>query len=599
MSVSRRAVTSFGLFLSFALTATAQGPAEKTERHAYTTEQWREDLQFLARELPKRHRNAFHKISPATFDSEVAALDARIPSLTDHEIVVGLASIVALVGDGHTRLALPQDPDAGFDRAHTVTDPPKDSSLFMHHLPVKVALFDDGLFVRAATAEYRDLIGARVVRVGSLRADSAIEALRPVVNYDNEPGFDFIAPTLLPVPEVLHATRVSDTPNEVTLVVEKNGQTKNVTLKPLALFGKPRFIEAREQLANVPLWEKDTEKYYWLTNIPASRALYVQVNRIGSAREENINDFARRIRETFRKTGAQRVVVDLRHNPGGDGNMDRPLFTALVRDSAINSLGHLFVLIGRETFSAAQMLVNDFEHSSNALFVGEPTGGSPSSYGDSRKFKLPNSGLTVRASTIYWRDMDGNEKREATNPYIPVKLTAKDYFAGNDPVMNAVTSFDPSITPEKLVATVQEKAGWPEAMHICWAYAADPLVERPLRTRGMAACGTLLQQKGEAKVAVDWFRAMINYLPDEPAAYAGLAAALAATGQADDAAEARTKARDLSRQRKSSAGSSRSSGSPLSDPPCALQRGLSGFSQLPRPATRHPCSSPSGLSDRR
>jgi hypothetical protein len=547
MHTSSKALAGLILLLSFApfVAASSQAPA----RHAYTTQQWRKDLQFVARELPKRHRDAFHKITRATFDSAVSALDTRVPTLSDHEIVVGLASIVALVGDGHTRLALPQDPDVGFDRAHTVTDPPRDSSLYMHNLPVKFALFDDGLFIRAATPEYQNLIGSRVVRIGRLRADSAVEAMRPVVNYDNEQGFLFIAPTLMPVPEVLHAMQITDGTDQVTVVLEKNGSAQAVTLKPVVLFGKPKFVEAREQLAPVPLWEKDIEKWYWLTELQGARTVYVQSNRIGSAPEENVNDFARRIRRTFRETHAERVVIDLRHNPGGDGNMNRPLFTALVRDSAINRFGHLFVLIGRETFSAAQMLVNDFEHSSNAIFVGEPTGGSPSGYGDSRKFKLPNSGLTVRASTIYWRDMDSDEKRPATIPYLPVALTAKDYFSGKDPVLDAATSFDVATTPEKLVEIVQASAGWPQAMHICWAYVADPLISRTDRNRGMSACGALLQKRGEAKTAVEWYRAMINYLPDEPEGYRGLAGASTAIGDTNGATQAFAKAKELDARR--------------------------------------------------
>src|SRR3954471_10378337 len=240
MPVSTKAFSGLILLLSFApfVTAAAQAPA----RGAYTTQQWRDDLQFLARELPKRHRDAFHKITRATFDSAVSALDTRIPTLSDHEIVVGLTSIVALVGDGHTRLALPQDPDVGFDRAHTVTDPPRDSSLYMHNLPVKFALFDEGLFIRAATPEYKDLIGSRVVRIGRLRADSAVEAMRPVVHYDNEQGFLFIAPTLMPLPEVLHAMRIADGVGEVTITLDRNGASKTLTLRPVQLFGKPRFI---------------------------------------------------------------------------------------------------------------------------------------------------------------------------------------------------------------------------------------------------------------------------------------------------------------------------------------------------------------------
>ena len=89
-------------------------PVGARAQRALTEEQWREDLRFLAQELPNRHRNAFDRVkgraTRAHFDSAVAALDHRIPSLADHEVVVGMAGLVAMIGDGHTRLTLPQDP---------------------------------------------------------------------------------------------------------------------------------------------------------------------------------------------------------------------------------------------------------------------------------------------------------------------------------------------------------------------------------------------------------------------------------------------------------------------------------------------------------
>ena len=62
----------------------------------------------------------------------------------------------------------------------------------------------------------------------------------------------------------------------------------------------------------------------------------------------------------------------------------------------------LFTIIGRSTWSATQFLVNEMEKYTNTLFVGEPTGGKVNSYGDSRKIILPNSGITVRVSTLWW-----------------------------------------------------------------------------------------------------------------------------------------------------------------------------------------------------
>ena len=58
---------------------------------------WREDLAYRAREMARQHKNLYHTISRAQFDSAVAALDRRIPSLQRHQIIVEMAKIVALV----------------------------------------------------------------------------------------------------------------------------------------------------------------------------------------------------------------------------------------------------------------------------------------------------------------------------------------------------------------------------------------------------------------------------------------------------------------------------------------------------------------------
>src|SRR5262245_24202270 len=72
-----------------------------------TAETWLADLDSFARELPKRHKNAFHAITRERFASEVASLRARAGQANDDEMIVGLMQIAAMVGDGHTYVRLP------------------------------------------------------------------------------------------------------------------------------------------------------------------------------------------------------------------------------------------------------------------------------------------------------------------------------------------------------------------------------------------------------------------------------------------------------------------------------------------------------------
>src|SRR3989442_15208168 len=81
--------------------------------------------------------------------------------------------------------------------------------------------------------------------------------------------------------------------------------------------------------------------------------------------------------------------------------------------------GHLFVITGRLTFSAAMNLASRLEHETHATFVGEPTGSRPNHYGEAVTLTLPASGITARGSTPYLPNSKPNEKPLRDPPQIP------------------------------------------------------------------------------------------------------------------------------------------------------------------------------------
>src|SRR4051812_7048466 len=70
-----------------------------------SVEQWREDLYFMAREMERLHKSLYHSVSREAFAAAIADLDARLPGLQRHEVIVGIMRIVAMVGDGHTNVS--------------------------------------------------------------------------------------------------------------------------------------------------------------------------------------------------------------------------------------------------------------------------------------------------------------------------------------------------------------------------------------------------------------------------------------------------------------------------------------------------------------
>jgi len=401
--------------------------------------EWREDLRFMASEMEKRHRNLFHTVSRERFEAAVRSLDARIPSLARHRILVEMARIVAMVGDGHTNLAPTRDPRVGF-----------------RTYPLRLYLFADGLAVRAASREHADAVGAKVVRIGSSSADQAYRAVRELIGRDNEMDARFFAPHLLVMPEILHALGLIDDMEDAAFTLDVGGTVRTLRLSPAGpaellapetdttWMPRPELVDARDGAARpTPLWLQAPQDRYRFVPLPEAKAVYVQYNQVGDKEGgETIAAFADRLLAFLDANPIERLVLDLRLNRGGNGELNRPLLVALIRARRVDRPGGLFVLVGRSTWSAAQFLVNDLEKYTHAIFVGEPTGGKVNAFGDSSRITMPHSGVTVRVSTLWWQG-DERDARPWTAPQVAADLALADYRANVDPALDAALRYAP------------------------------------------------------------------------------------------------------------------------------------------------------------
>ena len=348
---------------------------------ALGTIDWSGDLDVLQRELPKLHPNAFHAVSRETWESAIGVLRERAPSMPPAAVAIEISRIVAMIGDGHTRLTLPVPENAGFFTGHTPTPMPPDPALHFHQFPLRFFWYDDGLYVSAATRP--ELVGRRVID-----GDRLTSAVAPIVAADNDSGRRQAVADALAVPEVWQALGL-----------------------------EPRIrLQGGEEVALQPTdaaWapQPDPRVFHCETSGGIVHFVY---NEIGNDKSETLAAFLGRMMPVVERSEA--LVIDLRENPGGNGAFNRVLLHALIRSNRLREPGRLFVLTGRRTFSAATDLCVRLEQETSAFFVGEPTGGRPNGYGDSRKLKLPSSGLTVRVSTLYWQPSDPRDTRDAVVP---------------------------------------------------------------------------------------------------------------------------------------------------------------------------------------
>jgi len=416
--------------LPFALLATTSLAAQPTTLDSAAVRRWHEDLDFLRKEMPTRHANLFHDMTRAQFDSALDSINERLPTLARNQVIVELEKLAALIGDGHSNVS-----------------PWRDSLIAFHTLPIALYWFEDGLIIRAADSAHANLLGARIVAINGMPIDSATVRIRPLISHDNEMGIRAYTPFLLAMPEILEATGITREMQRVTLSVDIAGKRRDVTLAPAGLFPmmtgdidrswmkRGGWVDARDRQPD-PLWLSDPANLYWYKYLPESRALYCQINTIQQKPTDSLRAFMARAIATADSAGADRFILDLRLNGGGNGDFNKQILLPLIK-SKYDRPGHFYVLTGRRTWSAAQMLVTELQKYTTAIFVGEPTASRGNAFGDSYRIVMPNSGVTLRVSTLWWQFLDPRDKRAMIEPQIRVPLTFPDYAAGRDPVLEA------------------------------------------------------------------------------------------------------------------------------------------------------------------
>lgn len=408
------------------------------------SELWQEDLQYLASALPAKHGNAYNQVSKENFQAAVERLSESLVGMEDDEIAVEMGRLVAMIGDGHTELWLPQSA-TGFGR-----------------LPLALYYYGDDLYVFAATDPATDAIGSRVVAIDGVPVSEAYERVEPLIARDNEFEYLRSAPLYLVVPEILHAVGVAKNNGKAVFTLDGPDGRHDLEVSAGVNLAQATWITAVD-VAGVPtaLFLQHQDSYYWYEYLEDERTLYLKYNKCrDQPGRESIKRFARELFKFVDQTDVQRFVVDLRHNTGGNFHRNQPLIDGILERPEINQPGHLFVLTSRTTFSAATIAAIDFKRKTAALIVGEPSRGRPNGYSDEKHLRLPNSGIEVNYSPIYREAMP--ELGDA--PYLPVDIsvhnTFEEYQSGRDRVLETVLAWKAGdAAPETRTTDAQTPVG--------------------------------------------------------------------------------------------------------------------------------------------
>ena len=362
------------------------------------------EITGLVEEMARLHPDVDHEVPLAELRAEAADLAARAPGLSRDELLVGLLRLTTLgERDGHGGIFL-HDHHA------------KPFTFF----PLRVHDFADGVHVVADVAGGAH-VGKRVTAIDGVPLARVVEQVRPLIPRDNASTIRLLLPEYLVCAEVLRGLGIVQGAATYTF-----GDGSEVTLEPTAAYGLGTALHPLPTRKPQLLY-RNLGQPFFLASLERGRSLYLGYHMVASPPQSLVD----RILRAARKQGFRKLVIDVRHNGGGNNTTYWPLLD-LINEKALR--GKVVVLLGRMTFSAAGNFVAAVDHQTKARLVGEPSGGAPNQWGDRQSIDLPVAGLTAYVAA-YWVEVAPRDKRPAVLPNVRVEPTVADFLAGRDPVL--------------------------------------------------------------------------------------------------------------------------------------------------------------------
>ncbi|MCB2298426.1 S41 family peptidase [Clostridium tagluense] len=385
---------------------------------------WLDDINFLSRELSLKHKNLFFQKNKEDFFKEIESLKTDIESLSNYEIKLEIAKIVASMGDAHTYV-------------------PLNVNLL---LPLELYWFADGIYVIVAPQQYKEILYRKIIKINNIDIEEVINILSSIISYENETYLKSQLPKYLPAIELLYDLGLVNDIDSLELTFEdENKKERTLEIESMSLGEwKELYSLINNDLmysTNLPLYRRNSHKNYWFEYIDASSIVYFKYNACKDMPPKDVVTFCSELISFIEAHVVEKLIIDLRNNFGGNSSLLNPFIEYIINCDKINKTGNLFIIIGRETFSSA--LLNSFFLKENtlAIFLGEPTGGKPNCYGEVERFILKNSGLTVCYSTEYYKIIE-DDTLLSLLPDVNIEFTIQNYINNEDPCFEYINKKD-------------------------------------------------------------------------------------------------------------------------------------------------------------
>jgi tetratricopeptide (TPR) repeat protein len=404
---------------------------------------WLKDLEFVTGNIATCHPNPFFRIGKKDFDSICQEQRTVIEmSSADEECLVALMKVVASLRDGHTHI----NPINNFN-----TD---------MYLPFRFFVFEDGIYVISTVGEYRSMIGSRLTGINDVGIGKVVDRMNSIIPSDNDIGRMNFLPMYIVNMGFLKGLGIVDSPDEARLwFLREDGTATGIDVRAVkgtsgtdwfkrslkgpgdSVYLFP-FENDAPNFVNVML---DKYENYRFDLLEDRRTLIMQVNQLVDQPGRPFRDFQDEFWALFEKEIDlfDRFILDLRLNTGGNGQLVFEFVKEVINHEKDLSDKDFVVITGRQTYSAAIILVSQLKTYTNAIFVGEPMGGPLHLWSTALQLgQVPSGNFEFHVASMEF-DLDlPAEKKYLFPPQIPVATVASDFLSGKDGVLEYIMRHD-------------------------------------------------------------------------------------------------------------------------------------------------------------
>ena len=362
-----------------------------------------------------------------TFIEEINALIPRIPELNDTEILYELQRIVSLLHDAHASLVI----DTGT------------------YFPICFEPFyeeDEWVYRVSYILEgNEDAVMCTLSGVNGIPVDEVVQRITPYLSYENEQWIihqisGYYHPGSIAEAELLRVCGIlgpEDQDATYNLITE-TGESMDVTLRSFNIDQIAHLeMEGMPHLFVYPNIYRLYETNYFYEMHPDDNMVYVRVNEFEIMPDYTFLDLGNEIIKDVREAGGmEKIVIDLRRNPGGYQFLGYPEFIRALERIEIEEI---YVLVDQGTFSCAILMADHIKYYfPEAIIIGTPAGQPPNFYAGMwpEDGVMPNCQVECRVPTAF-HNIFPDYQYDALMPDLIVYPTYSDYMAGIDTILEA------------------------------------------------------------------------------------------------------------------------------------------------------------------